>query len=59
MLRERYEEVARCPTWPMDRRVRRRFRIRDLVLPLQFKLVDLDALWSDVAGALGRVLGDE
>jgi hypothetical protein len=43
----------------MDRRVRRRFRIRDLVLPLQFKLVDLDALWSDVAGALGRVLGDE
>lgn len=61
VLRERYASVTQCPTWPVDRRVRRKFSIRNLVLlvPLVIKLVDLDQFWSDVAGVLGRILGED
>jgi hypothetical protein len=60
-LRERYDSVARCPTWPVDRQVRRRFSIRNMVLlvPLLVKIADLDGLWSDVAGALGEIFSDQ
>jgi hypothetical protein len=60
-LRERYDSVARCPTWPVDRQVRRRFSIRNLVLlvPLLVKIADLDGLWSDAAGALGEIFSDQ
>lgn len=58
--KERYTSVRTCPTWPVDRRVRRKFSIRNafLLVPLTAKLVGLSGLWSDIAETLGRVFGE-
>ena len=59
-LKERYTSVRMCPTWPVDRRVRRKFSIRNafLLVPLAAKLVGLSGLWSEIADTLGRVFGE-
>lgn len=59
-LKERYTSVRTCPTWPLDRRVRRKFSTRNvfLLVPLAAKLVGLSGLWTDLADTLGRVFGE-
>lgn len=59
-VKDRYASVRTCPTWPVDRRVRRKFSIRNafLLVPLAAKLVGLSGLWSEIADTLGRVFGE-
>ena len=56
---ERYWSLENLPTWPIDVKTRRRFRLNNvaLVLPLVGKLVGSSPLWKDVADVL-RGLGE-
>ena len=58
-LNEQYAALESMPTWPVDVRTRRRFRLNNvaLFLPLVGKLVGSSPLWKDVADVL-RGLGD-
>lgn len=60
VLKERYASATQCPTWPIDRRVRRRFSINNAVLlvPLVGKLLGLSGFWGDLAAAIGKIFGE-
>lgn len=57
-ITERYWAIERLPTWPVDVKTRRRFRLNNLalVLPLAGKLVGESPVWQQLADVL-RGLG--
>ncbi|MGB8020219.1 MAG: hypothetical protein WCF04_03225, partial [Candidatus Nanopelagicales bacterium] len=60
VLKERYATATQLPTWPIDRRVRRRFSVNNAVLlvPLVGKLLGLSGFWADLAGVIGKIFGE-
>lgn len=58
LMTERYAAIERMPSWPVDRRTRRRFTVNNLVLflPLISKALSLTSPWKDIADELSRLV---
>jgi hypothetical protein len=50
LLHNRYAEIEEMPTWPVDKRTRHRFELRNLVLlvPIAGKALSLAPSWQDL-----------
>lgn len=58
-MTERYWEIERMPTWPVDAQTRRRFTLNHALLgiiPLVSGLVDEKSIWRTVLDSLGKVV---
>jgi hypothetical protein len=55
---DRYQAVETMPTWPVDRRTRRRFTLNNalLITPLVMKALSVSGPWNDIVDQLQRVV---
>ena len=55
---DRYQAIETMPTWPVDRRTRRRFTFNNalLVTPLVMKGLSVSGHWNDIVDQLQRVV---
>jgi hypothetical protein len=58
-MTQRYWEIERMPTWPVDMKTRRRFTLNNAVLftiPLVSSIFDEKSVWRDLLESLGEII---
>lgn len=55
---DRYQAIETMPTWPVDRRTRRRFTLNNalLITPLAMKALSVSGPWNDIVDQLQRIV---